>query len=274
MADGIDMVQFAALISTADPNTRALLLKVASESFSVALQGGGSVHVPFQGPPDPKTPQARHATSKSPAKSPVAKAPPALPICAICQQPLQLIQKRQALECMHVFHSDCLLNYRQSSQLVSVDGTSVGKMCPFKCHSFITGTKRKEFTQMTCALPGPPAGQYANVQPSSRPGSSAAPFPPSAPFPQSRPHFRDSSDSGSSMGDGTDTQQLAANATFLSQFTFPQNPTGLSMGPPLMTANGVCLSNGPPPMTQPWQMPGSSSMGSDIVDVEALTPNP
>ena len=153
------MVQFAALISQADPATRALLLKVAGESLSVPLVGGLSVPLPPQGPPDPKTPQARFATSKSKspavAKSPVAKSPPALPLCAICQHPLEMHQQRQALECMHVFHHECLVDYRQRSQLMTLDGSPVDKRCPFKCHTFITGSKRKAFTQMNHTPPGP-----------------------------------------------------------------------------------------------------------------------
>jgi hypothetical protein len=48
--------------------------------------------------------------------------------CVICQDTLGAGQDREALECGHVFHSECIRTFAETKQI------PLKEACPMKCH--------------------------------------------------------------------------------------------------------------------------------------------
>ena len=68
-------------------------------------------------------------------------------LCLICQQDLNDGQAKQALECMHVFHAECI------SQYMRVAGLTFQTTCPLKCNQAIGASTLTQAVSESGAAP-------------------------------------------------------------------------------------------------------------------------
>ena len=81
----------------------------------------------WSAPPAPRSTQRRRISTDMgmPAHGPALRA--SYGVCAICQDDLYPSDSRTAMPCSHVFHTDCVTRYQQST------GLSWDNACPYKC---------------------------------------------------------------------------------------------------------------------------------------------